>query len=108
MKHLQNHKEFLEFLRSNKRTLTYFFSNSCIKCKEFSNELEKVDRFCFVEKIEFCKVNIYDDLVLNSLFKEYGVPTFIVFEGDQDGKEIPYPKEGYTAEYIINYMRNYE
>lgn len=58
-----------------------------------------------MEKIEFCKTNILEDEILLSLFGEYGVPTFILFSKDESGEEITYPKEGYTAEYVINYLR---
>jgi len=105
MKQLHNHKEFISYLRNNKQTLVYFFKDSCIKCKELKEDVNKIYEWSIMEKIEFCKVDINEDDILRTLFGEYGVPTFILFEGDRDGKEIPYPKNGYNKEYIINYLR---
>lgn len=105
MKRLHNHKEFIQYLKQNKQTLVYFFKDSCIKCQLLKDDLEKIDEWCLMEKIEFCKVNILDDDLLIFLFGEYGVPTFFLFEKDEDGEEIKYPKDGYTADYVINYLR---
>lgn len=99
-------KDFSNQLK-DKKTLVYFSKKNCHLCLAFEKEIEKINTFCSANLFEFCKVELETSInpFLVFLFGEYGAPTLVFFNGNNDGIEVPYPQNGYNSENVILFLK---
>ncbi len=104
-------EDFEEITKSDKPYVIKFYNPTCHLCKELKPIYEEIANE-FKDKFKFGQVNTRANTRLSKLFHIDGVPELFIVN-NQDVFNIPYPednpdpKSGYSKQYIIQHLENY-